>query len=166
MEKYKAELRVGHVLSSHQCGFKHKENTREVFFPYFGASSPQVQGKGSSPSSNSQSHTSTVMHTKLMEFLSVTLSKCVSLLPGCLGHFVRLALDLAGVLHLVMHISPTEHHGRECAGKNIHTGLEATGAACASMQGQQHTPGYELQPKAQKGLIQAYRVLDSAQQKG
>lgn len=33
MEKYKAELRVRHVLRSHQCGFKHKENTTEVFFP-------------------------------------------------------------------------------------------------------------------------------------
>lgn len=33
MEKYKAELRVRHALSSHQCGFKHKENTAEVFVP-------------------------------------------------------------------------------------------------------------------------------------
>lgn len=52
--------------------------------------------------------------------------------------------------------SPTFPYGTSQEGmhrKNIHTGLEATGAACASMQGAQHTPGYKLHPKAQEGLL-------------
>lgn len=49
MEKYKAELRVRHVLSSHQCGFKHKENTTEEFFPILVHTALQPRERGAPP---------------------------------------------------------------------------------------------------------------------
>lgn len=95
------------------------EHNKSIF-SYFGAYGPQAQGKGSSPSCNSLSHTSTMMHTKLMGFLSVTFSKCVFLLPGCLGHFVRLPCYLAPVPHLVMHIPLWDVTGGNVQQKHPH----------------------------------------------
>lgn len=133
--KYKAELRVRHVLSYHKCGLKRKENTIEVFFPISLHIALKSQGKGSSPSCNSLSHISITkkLHTKLMKFLSVTLFKCVLLFTGCLGDFVRLASYLAQVLHLVMHI-PLWHitgdrqHISECIEKKPTQNWKTTGA--------------------------------------
>lgn len=125
MEKYKAEFR--HVLSYHKCGLKRKEGTTEVFFPISAHTALESQGKGSSPSCNSLSHISITKksHTKLMKFLAVTLSKCVLLFTGCLGDFVRLASELAQVLHLVMRIplwrvTADRPHISRCTEKNLH----------------------------------------------